>query len=207
MTPDALIEIPAPWTMKKGRIGQWIERQFDKHRSGGYGKTAGPLCSARNAIPDFPDDRNGFCSLSVASCSPARSVFEFMPLMDEGNIKLQAELPQGLQPRADRRSFFSRSKASWVSHPEVKHMLTTLGKNLRYRYRNQPRVRKYQAGRFRTARDDHLGAEQPSSSRSCPLSPTRVSRTQVGPRPAADSGGAPIEFYLKGYGHRRAYPD
>ncbi len=64
-----------------------------------------------------------FASLFVA----AQLSFEFMPLMDEGLISVEVELPQGynLEQTAE---LLEKAERKIVSHEEVKNTLTQIGK-------------------------------------------------------------------------------
>ncbi len=182
-----------PVTMKKGKIGQWIERQFD-NIDRGYGKLLTALFRKKRYTGFL---MIGTVLLLIGSFMLAGKIgFEFMPLMDEGNIKLQAELPQGynLEQTAE---VLQKIESVVVSHPEVKHMLTTLGKisdtdiGTNLAYANIKLVDSEQR-EMTTSELNNLLIKELSAI------PNARIKTQV-VSSAADSGGAPIEFYLKGY--------
>lgn len=65
--------------------------------------------------------------LLISSLFVATKVgFEFIPLMDEGNIKVDVELPQGYT-LSETANTLSEIEHRISQYPEVKHILTTLG--------------------------------------------------------------------------------
>ncbi len=53
--------------------------------------------------------------------------FEFMPTMDDGRIKIEAEMPEGYN-LAETEKLMEEIENRVKKHPEIMHMLTTLGK-------------------------------------------------------------------------------
>ena len=53
--------------------------------------------------------------------------FEFMPTMDDGRIKIEAEMPEGYN-LAETEKLMEEIENRVKEHPEIMHMLTTLGK-------------------------------------------------------------------------------
>ncbi|MGD8779675.1 MAG: efflux RND transporter permease subunit [Ignavibacteria bacterium] len=53
--------------------------------------------------------------------------FEFIPLLDEGNINIEVELPQGFN-LGETEILLNKAEKKIVKHPEVRHVLTQIGK-------------------------------------------------------------------------------
>ncbi len=180
-----------PVTMKKGKIGAWIEGIFDRIDQL-YGRMLTGLFSKKrySALLMF-----AVLLLLIGSFKLAGKIgFEFMPMMDEGNITLQAELPQGynLSQTAD---ILEQIEKTVVSNPEVKHMLTTLGKisdtdigtNLAYA-----------SIKLVDADDRELITTEVNDRITQQLSDIPNVRIKTQVTSSAVDSGSPIEFYLKG---------
>ncbi len=181
-----------PVQMKKGRLGAWIEKQFDAIDHW-YGRLLTVLFRKKRYTAFL---MLGTVALLVGSFMLAGKIgFEFMPLMDEGNIKLEAELPQGynLSQTAD---VLEQIEKTITAHPEVKHVLTTIGKvsdtdvgtNLAYA---NIKLIDAELRTLTTAQVNDILIKDLST-----IPNTRIKLQAVSS--AGDQGGPPIEFYLKG---------
>ncbi|MBL1213788.1 MAG: efflux RND transporter permease subunit [Ignavibacteriae bacterium] len=109
---------------KKHKIGEWLEKLF-KSWERGYKKALKVVVKNRltGGITVAAAVVMFFASLFVA----AQLSFEFLPLMDEGIISVEVELPQGynLEQTAE---LLEKTERRIVSHEEVKNTLTQIGK-------------------------------------------------------------------------------
>jgi HAE1 family hydrophobic/amphiphilic exporter-1 len=124
LTPMMASLILGKGTGRKNRIGEALERRFRRIEEGYRRALAYVIGSKKRSAVIVA----GSVAILIASLGLASRVgFEFIPTMDEGDIKIQAELPLGasLDETAD---LLEEIENRVRVHPEVKHMITTVGK-------------------------------------------------------------------------------
>jgi HAE1 family hydrophobic/amphiphilic exporter-1 len=109
---------------KKHKIGEWLEKLF-KGWERTYQKSLKVIVKNRltGGITVAAAVVMFFASLFIA----AQLSFEFMPLMDEGLISVEVELPQGYNLE-QTTELLEKAERKIVSHEEVKNTLTQIGK-------------------------------------------------------------------------------
>jgi HAE1 family hydrophobic/amphiphilic exporter-1 len=109
---------------KKHKIGEWLEKLF-KGWERTYQKSLKVIVKNRltGGITVAAALVMFFASLFIA----AQLSFEFMPLMDEGLISVEVELPQGYNLE-QTTELLEKAERKIVSHEEVKNTLTQIGK-------------------------------------------------------------------------------
>jgi HAE1 family hydrophobic/amphiphilic exporter-1 len=133
--------------------------------------------------------------LFVSSFPLARRVgFEFIPMLDEGNISIEVELPEGyrLEETAD---LVNAIQERIEVHPEVKQMVSTLGKLSDVNTGTNTaliRIKLVDADKRERSSDDmaNMFIEDVSDIPNAKIRVTALS--------SAGGGGAAIEFYLLG---------
>ncbi len=109
---------------KPGRVTQWIESLMKKMETG-YQRMLGGLLRNKRRSSIVVAAAVGLLVFTFAFAGNVG--FEFAPLMDEGDIRIEVELPLGYnleETAATLASLEDRLRKS----PEVKHIVTQLGK-------------------------------------------------------------------------------
>lgn len=109
---------------KKHRIGDILEKMF-RHWEQTYKNLLRHLIGSRVRSSLVVVAAVGLFILSIFQVFP-RVGFEFMPQLDEGDLNIEIELPQGTDLNETAR-LVERVEQRAVKYPEVKHIITTLG--------------------------------------------------------------------------------
>jgi len=133
--------------------------------------------------------------LFVLSLFVARQVgFEFMPLLDEGDINIEVELPQGynLQQTA---ALVNTLEGRLKKHPEVKQILTTLGSISDLDVGTNLAIMRV---KLVDVAERQWSSNQMASRFIKELSDVPNALIRVSPVSSMGSGQAPVQFYLLG---------
>jgi hydrophobic/amphiphilic exporter-1 (mainly G- bacteria), HAE1 family len=126
--------------------------------------------------------------------SAARIPFEFMPALDEGDIQIQVELPQGYH-LGESGKLISLVEDIVQKNPEVKHILTQLGT-----------ISETDTGvnlanvmvKLVDAEERSITSEESASRMVRQLSNIPNAHIRIAALSSAGGGGAPVSFFLKG---------
>ncbi|NIM16142.1 MAG: MMPL family transporter [Candidatus Aminicenantes bacterium] len=108
---------------KKHPIGQRLEKLF-RLVERGYQKILAVILA--NRLRSFLVIGASFLLFILSFFSAARVGFEFMPSLDQGDIRMDVELPQGYNLE-ETAKLVGKIEEKIEAHPEVKHILTQLG--------------------------------------------------------------------------------
>ncbi len=108
---------------KKRRLGQTLEKVFHLWEEG-YRKVLAVVLAKRSR--SLLVIGVSFLLFILSFFSAARVGFEFIPTLDQGDIRLDVELPQGYNLEATAH-LAAAIEEHIRKHPEVKHILTELG--------------------------------------------------------------------------------
>lgn len=108
---------------KKHPIGQRLEKLF-RLVERGYRKILAVILA--NRLRSFLVIGASFLLFILSFFSAARVGFEFMPALDQGDIRMDVELPQGYNLE-ETAKLVGKIEEKIEAHPEVKHILTQLG--------------------------------------------------------------------------------
>lgn len=124
----------------------------------------------------------------------ARVGFEFLPLLDEGNILIEVELPEGYRLE-ETAGLITEIEERIQKYPEMKHMITTLGSlGEMSRGTNMARV----SVKLVDAEERMLSSSEVANAFIEDLSDIPNAKIRVAALSSVGGGGAPIEFYLLG---------
>jgi HAE1 family hydrophobic/amphiphilic exporter-1 len=108
---------------KKHPIGRQLEKMFHRWEEGYKKILAVVLANRRRSLLVIGVSVLAFF---LSFFSAARVGFEFMPSLDQGDIRMDVELPQGYNLE-ETAKLVETIEARVRQHPEVKHILTQLG--------------------------------------------------------------------------------
>jgi len=108
---------------KKNPISRSLEKMFDSWERG-YQKILAKVLAKR--LNSFLTIITALVLFFLSFFSASRVGFEFMPQMDQGDIRMDVELPQGYHLDETAKMIDTIEKRI-EKHPEVKHILTHLG--------------------------------------------------------------------------------
>jgi len=108
---------------KKNPLGEMLERMFTRWENF-YRRILQVILY--NRLRSFLVIAASVAILFISFISAARIGFEFMPSLDQGDISMEVELPQGYNLKEAAR-VIDTIESRINKHPEVKHILTRLG--------------------------------------------------------------------------------
>jgi len=119
----ASLILPEDHDKKKGRVARWFDRMFEQLDN--FYKNVLRVLLRRKLISGVAI-LVAFILFVLSFGIASRIGFEFMPNLDEGNVSIDVELPQGysLQETAE---VFQAIEERITTHPEVKHMIANIG--------------------------------------------------------------------------------
>jgi len=124
----------------------------------------------------------------------ARVGFEFLPDLDEENILIEVELPEGYRLE-ETAGLITEIEERIQKYPEVKHMITTLGSlGEMSRGTNMARV----SVKLVDAEERMLSSNEIANTFIEVLSDVPNAKIRISALSSMGGGGAPIEFYLLG---------
>jgi HAE1 family hydrophobic/amphiphilic exporter-1 len=191
LTP-MLASLILPEKKKKNPLGEAFEKMFH-HWEAVYRNILKVLLKNKGISLLLIFSAIGAFVFSLLFIAPKLG-FEFMPALDEGNISIKAELPQGYNIH-ETAEILKEIETKIVAHKEVKHVLTILGEkgdtdigtNMA-----QCRVKLVDAeDRTRTTSEVNSLLIQDLAS----ISNAKISSSVAS---SGGGGGDPLEFYLKG---------
>lgn len=108
---------------KKNTIGQKLEKLFSSWERG-YQRVLKVVLA--NRFRSFLVILGALVLFFLSFISASRVGFEFMPKMDQGDIRIEVELPQGYH-LGETEKLINTIEDRMQKYPEVKHVLTKLG--------------------------------------------------------------------------------
>jgi len=112
-----------PEKQKKNKLGRKLEEMFDRWDVG-YGKILDKILSKKSIsilviITSF--------ALFIASLGTVKKIgFEFVPTLDQGNLEIKFELPEGYN-LPETAKVYNEIESKLTCHKEVKNLLATIG--------------------------------------------------------------------------------
>lgn len=123
LTPMMASLILPDKAIRKHRIGEKLEKWFHLWERW-YKKLLTVVL--KNRLRSFAVILLAVLMFFMSFYSASRVGFEFMPMLDEGDIQIQVELPQGYN-LAETGKMADRIEARLKEFPEVKHVISQLG--------------------------------------------------------------------------------
>ncbi|MCD4828623.1 MAG: efflux RND transporter permease subunit [Candidatus Cloacimonetes bacterium] len=114
-----------PRKMKKGRVGHAFDRVFDRFDRG-YQMLLWGLSKSRWYLSLVLVVSLALLAFALGLVATGRVGFEFMPMLDQGNIGIEVELPVGYS-LDETMALMEEIEGRVTQHPEVRHFLTTVG--------------------------------------------------------------------------------
>lgn len=176
---------------KKHRVGQKLEKMFHMWERW-YKKILSVLLATR--LRSFMVLGTAVILFILSFFSAARMGFEFMPALDEGDIQVEVELPQGYN-LDETAKLTAVIEGRIDKHPDVKHILTQMGSV------NQTDIGTNLAKisvKLVNAEEREVTSSQVANLFTRELSDIPNARIRVSASASGPGGEAPIQFFLLG---------